>query len=282
MFDHPIIDVGLGLIFFYVVLSLVASAVQEWIASLCALRSKNLRKGVQNLIGDAYAKKVYEHPLVKNLSKDKKLPSYIAPETLSSVLLEVIAKENNGKSYVTHTADEAKALVGSISQDHPLKEILVALIDDGEDAASALKERLAGWFDEGMSRVAGWYKRQAKVMIFVIAGTVTLATNASSIHMAEEFWRNDALRTQIAAQAQVAAQAGNVSGLEASNLQSLEAFPIGWKTAPTGALDWLKTLLGWIITTAAVSLGAPFWFDLLSKVANLRGSGGQAQARKTP
>ena len=156
MFDHPIIDVGLGLIFFYVVLSLVASAVQEWIASLCALRSKNLQKGVQNLIGDEYAQKVYEHPLVKNLSKDKKLPSYIAPETLSGVLLEVIAKESNGKSYVAHSADEAKALVGNISQDHPLKEILVALIDDSEDAATALKDRLAGWFDEGMSRVAGW------------------------------------------------------------------------------------------------------------------------------
>ena len=280
MFDHPIIDVGLGLIFFYVVLSLVASAVQEWIASLCALRSKNLQKGVQNLIGDEYAQKVYEHPLVKNLSKDKKLPSYIAPETLSGVLLEVIAKESNGKSYVAHTADEAKALVGNISQDHPLKEILVALIDDSEDAATALKDRLAGWFDEGMSRVAGWYKRQAKVLIFVIAGTVTVAANASTIHLAEEFWRNDALRTQIAAQAQVAAQAGDVSGLEASDLESLEAFPIGWRSLPAGASDWLKTVFGWIITTAAVSLGAPFWFDLLNKVANLRGSGGQAQARK--
>ena len=282
MFDHPIIDVGLGLIFFYVVLSLVASAVQEWIASLCALRSKNLCKGVKNLIGDSYAQKVYDHPLIKNLSKDKKLPSYIAPETLSGVLLEVIAKENNGKSYVTHTANDAKALIGKLSQDHPLKEILVALIDDGEDAANVLKERLAGWFDEGMSRVAGWYKRQAKLMIFVIAGSVTLATNASSIHMAEEFWRNDALRTQIAAQAQVAAQTSDVSGLEASNLQSLEAFPIGWNNVPSGALDWFMTFLGWIITTAAVSLGAPFWFDLLSKVANLRGSGGQPQARKSP
>ena len=282
MFDHPIIDVGFGLIFFYVVLSLVASAVQEWIASLFALRSKNLRKGVQNLIGDAYAKRVYDHPLVKNLSKEKKLPSYIAPETLSAVLLEVIAKENSGRSYVTHTADEAKALVGNISQDHPLRDILVALIDDGEEAATALKERLAGWFDEGMSRVAGWYKRQAKVMIFVIAGSVTLATNASSIHMAEEFWRNDALRTQIAAQAQVAAQTGEASGLEAGNLKRLESFPIGWSAFPNGILDWLKTVLGWIITTAAISLGAPFWFDLLGKVANLRGSGGQAPARKTP
>ena len=52
MFDHPIIDVALGLVFFYVVLSLFASAVQEWIASVCALRSKNLRQGIGNLVGD--------------------------------------------------------------------------------------------------------------------------------------------------------------------------------------------------------------------------------------
>ena len=162
MLDHPIIDVGLGLIFFYIVLSLVASAVQEWVASLLALRSRNLWAGVHNLIGDEYAKKVYGHPLVKNLSKKGKLPSYIAPETLSTVLLEVIAKESNGKSYVAHTANEAKAMVGNISEKHPLKDILGALLDDGEDAANMLKDRLAGWFDEGMSRVTGWYKRQAK------------------------------------------------------------------------------------------------------------------------
>jgi hypothetical protein len=32
-------------------------------------------------------------------------------------------------------------------------------------------------------------------------------------------------------------------------------------------------LLGLIITAVAVSQGAPFWFDLLSKLVNLRGSG---------
>ena len=41
-----------------------------------------------------------------------------------------------------------------------------------------------------------------------------------------------------------------------------------------------KFRLGWLITAAAVSLGAPFWFDLLGKVANLRGSGGKAQTQK--
>lgn len=31
-------------------------------------------------------------------------------------------------------------------------------------------------------------------------------------------------------------------------------------------------LLGWTLTAAAVSLGAPFWFDLLQKIAQIRSS----------
>jgi len=34
----------------------------------------------------------------------------------------------------------------------------------------------------------------------------------------------------------------------------------------------LKSMLGWIITALALSLGAPFWFDLLNKLMKLRGS----------
>src|SRR4029078_3632217 len=30
---------------------------------------------------------------------------------------------------------------------------------------------------------------------------------------------------------------------------------------------------GWLITAFAISLGAPFWFDLLNKVTQLRGTG---------
>ena len=33
-----------------------------------------------------------------------------------------------------------------------------------------------------------------------------------------------------------------------------------------------KSLLGWIITAIALSMGAPFWFDLLNKLMKLRGS----------
>lgn len=36
---------------------------------------------------------------------------------------------------------------------------------------------------------------------------------------------------------------------------------------------WLRAIVGWFLTALAVSMGAPFWFDLLSKFLNVRGAG---------
>ena len=296
MFEHPVVDVALGLIFFYVTLSVVTSAVQEWIASLGNLRSTNLRAGIERLVGDKYAKAVYAHPLVRNLSRrDNKLPSYIAPETLSTVLLEVLAKNEDGKSFVSLKADEVRALIAKLPQgaggdvadkkdDDDLAAVLTALVTDGEKAAIELQEKLASWFDEGMTRISGWYKRKVKLFIFIVSGLVVVSTNASTIHVAEALWTNEALRTEIAAQATLAAAKGDVTLLEDKNLINLQKFPIGWENYTTLQNpvsiwkdgEWFKLFIGWLITVAAISLGAPFWFDLLGKVANLKATGGKA------
>jgi len=39
---------------------------------------------------------------------------------------------------------------------------------------------------------------------------------------------------------------------------------------------WLLKLLGWLITAAALTFGAPFWFDVLGKLARVRNAGGVA------
>ena len=51
----------------------------------------------------------------------------------------------------------------------------------------------------------------------------------------------------------------------------------GWPWGSKGPLQWLGDwnniiahhLVGWLITVIAVSLGAPFWFDLLSKIISI-------------
>ena len=44
----------------------------------------------------------------------------------------------------------------------------------------------------------------------------------------------------------------------------------GWR--PKDSTLWSLTLLGWFLTALAISMGAPFWFDLLNRLMKLRGS----------
>ncbi len=58
--------------------------------------------------------------------------------------------------------------------------------------------------------------------------------------------------------------------------QLTTALGIGWSSFPDHkswkdwVIDWSVRILGWLVTAVAISLGAPFWFDLLKKVVNLK------------
>jgi hypothetical protein len=51
--------------------------------------------------------------------------------------------------------------------------------------------------------------------------------------------------------------------------------PIGWSHATSPHSFWATVgkILGLLVTAFALALGAPFWFDLISKVSRVRGSG---------
>jgi len=48
--------------------------------------------------------------------------------------------------------------------------------------------QVAGWFDEGMNRVSGWYRRQTQLIIFVIGAIVAGSLNASTVHVVQDLW----------------------------------------------------------------------------------------------
>jgi hypothetical protein len=61
--------------------------------------------------------------------------------------------------------------------------------------------------------------------------------------------------------------------------------PLGWShdTSPHNFFwEGLGKVLGLLVTAFALTLGAPFWFDLLGKVSNLRGSGPPATTESKP
>src|SRR5262249_28586144 len=97
--------------------------------------------------------------------------------------------------------------------------------------------------------------------------------NANALSAADNLWRDDALRKGLVAQ--VENNRADTKANEAlDRLEDLQ-FPVGWQKAnqPHGTDEWIVALLGWVLTGVAISFGAPFWFDLLNKVANLRAAG---------
>ncbi|QKG55223.1 hypothetical protein GKZ68_00355 [Hymenobacter sp. BRD128] len=66
-----------------------------------------------------------------------------------------------------------------------------------------------------------------------------------------------------------------VKGPIRSNFQAWYAPVIGppFFGPQSQSQPWWHTLLGWVLTAAALSVGAPFWFDLLCRLVNIRNLG---------
>jgi hypothetical protein len=143
-----------------------------------------------------------------------------------------------------------------------------------------------------MDRVSGWYKRRTQIALTVIALIVTLLANADALQIGRSLWNDDAVRAAVVAQAQQAvskgqatpdggkdaSQAAETLSQQVSDVKSLE-LPLGWSTDPKDP-RWFDSgwgaagkVLGLITTTLALTLGAPFWFDLLGRVSRLRTTG---------
>lgn len=68
-------------------------------------------------------------------------------------------------------------------------------------------------------------------------------------------------------------EAKDAIGMKAEEVKALldsMPIPMGWQFSFN---PWYCGIVGWIITAVAISLGAPFWFDPLQKVVNIRAAG---------
>lgn len=290
MFEFgTMIDIGLGLILIYASISLIVSGLQEAISTISRTRSNTLKEGVNNLLGDPAAKKFYEHSLIKALSHKSKTrqPSYIPSARFADVIIDLLN--------LTDGAPLDQQLAKQSGTDKGLLDIVQPLARKAQGDMSALRKELASLFDDSMDRVSGWYVRNARIWSIFIAAFVVIFMNVDSIRIAQEVSRNEVLRIKLIAVSEMGLEEENLS----DEILKINELPIGWACPDTADMivtekadtaekeeekigSWgvcvaqnfsATTLFGWIMTIAAVSLGAPFWFDLLSKVARLRGTG---------
>ena len=97
---------------------------------------------------------------------------------------------------------------------------------------------------------------------------------------------NTNTRSELVKDSVTLAQLNRATDTLRSNLAALKSeipaeIPLGWKDEQYPQKEWWersacaigKHFFGWLATILAVMLGAPFWFDTLNKISNIRGTG---------
>jgi hypothetical protein len=224
-----------------------------------------------------------------NQTKVSNLPGTV----FAAALLELATIKSQGGSVEANLAELADAYAGS-----PLGGYLSTVVRKAGTDIYSVTDQIAAWFDAQMVRVSQTYRKNIKWFLAVLGLVVALVCNIDTLHVAQ------ALRTSADLREVVAATAGQIKpntecdaiipadepavkilkcGLE--DLESFNAlgvvvpFSDKWTdrlgAAWTGAQQtnvWSHAL-GIGITTGAVALGGPMWFDFLMLLTGRKKNG---------
>lgn len=321
MFNSTTLEVAIGMAFIYLLLSLFCTAFNEAIASILGSRAKNLEKGIESLFTgglksaegkDAMGavvpavtltEAIYDHGLVQSLYRSiaseqatgllsrlgTHLPSYIPSRTFSSALLDVLFPQTTAT--IGGNANNLAGMLAELEKlpDSKAKQAICTLVKQAGGDMAATRCAIEEWFDDGMDRAAGWYKRKTQFVLFAIGLALAVGLNVDSIAIGRTLWISPALRSySVAAAEQYARNQGEITGGAADYLHQLDSLslPIGWNPAkypwmktqiekPTSSqefsrLSLIVVLAGWFLTAIAMTLGAPFWFDMLNQIMVIR------------
>jgi hypothetical protein len=164
-----------------------------------------------------------------------------------------------------------------------------------EEGISLLKNEISLTFNNSMERASGVYKRNSKGVAILIGLFLSVSTNADTLHIINRLAKDSALRDTIVYNAgEILAQNPQPNGVDIDYLRRQAdiaftdmALPIGWTdTNLKHQVNWtsenrkkfpfwtiIRLIPGWILSAIAIAMGAPFWFDLLGKLVNVRGAG---------
>lgn len=251
--------------------------------------------------GNTMVKSFYAHPMVKALHEDGTRPSYIPATTFSQVMVDLFSPADGT------TPRSIPAFVSGINNALPanddLRRTLLVLSGDAADIAQ-LRSCLENWFNSSMDRVSAWYKNKSQKMILFISLVVCFFINADTLQLVNDLYQNPSQRSALVAQAEqmVRAPATNPPSSVASASDTVgksltkeqaekladtiaklnkTGFSWGWSkhqfaklmNESDAPIKIILKVIGILLTAIAASLGAPFWFDILNKLINIRSVG---------
>jgi hypothetical protein len=237
MFGSAIFEAALGAVVVYILLSLVCMSVNEWITRVLNLRSGLLEKEIRQLLGPRLSKALAAQPLIQGAFEGRRYPNYLPTSTFALALMNLAYEYTpgvKGDPGFTRVKEEWEGTDRQL-----LESLRLAATSMGP-----IQTRIEKWFDLDMEQASGKFKRIASAVVLAVSAIIVGAANVNTIAIVSHLY--DGALTHAATH-----------------------FKLFWPDSQ----PWYLKAAGLILTWVAVSLGAPFWFDMLNKLVNLRQTG---------
>ncbi len=323
-----IVDVAIGLILMFLLLSLVCSSMKEALETVMKYRSRDLERGLREIFGETQSKNLvasfYQHPLINGLFKGNynpkkkgNLPSYIPTETFSLAVMDLlwpnslralslqsssVPRRAGGdlpselsNPAPSNPAEDFKAAVLDLPAESNLRGALLPLIDSAGGDIDQVRKNIEQWYDNAMDRVSGWYKRRTQIIIAALGLLIAISMNVDTLAIVRYLNTNQTTRAVLIAESQAYLESGHAPqqptgtelvdtlgwierqggipigwALQKEAGQSQQDFDKDWRRPPATAVTWAYKVAGLLFTIFAISLGAPFWFDVLNRIMVIR------------
>jgi hypothetical protein len=223
MFGSEILEVVIGIIFIYILVSILCTAIREGIESWLKTRAVYLEDGIRELLndktGEGLATHFYNHPLIFSLFsgaykpgessklltrcvKGTNLPSYIPAKNFALALMDIAARGpvTNAASSDPYTPivclDTVRMNIANLKNESVQRAVLTA-IDCAQGNLNRAQANLEAWYDGTMDRVSGWYKRQTQWIVFGLCLAVTVGLNINTITIVDYLSQNNEVRAAL-------------------------------------------------------------------------------------
>ncbi|HLP57785.1 MAG TPA: hypothetical protein VK186_03105 [Candidatus Deferrimicrobium sp.] len=234
-------------------------------------------------------------------------PKYISSKAFAQALLESILKAQKDEKIAPEGSStppagaEKKAVIiegmrKSIAKiENPqVKNMLLGMLESTEKRTAGWEEKcenakkvIEDWFNDEMELLSAWYKRQTHKVLLLLAVIFCIVFNVDTIMITRTLSVDSALQQSVKnAVVQTVNEPIDSTSVDSykqgkeiqAQIQQL-GIPIGWTSTPASDLAprgipqdflaWFYKVIGILMSILAVSLGAPFWFDVLKKMITL-------------
>jgi len=302
------VDVLIGLAVIMLALSMAVTMITQFVTTILNSRGRHLKRGLVDLLGQIdpvlraevagrIADAVLMHPLIS--ASGRRLGSVVHREELTALLLDLASPDSRLEPAAQQALRGALARNGVSDPDATLRNIRAATLqlEAGnpmlassvrhtlailQEARSDYTAKINNWFDQTIDRVAQRFTASTRAITFAGAVLVAAALQVDTVGLVNRLSADDMLRQAFVAQA-AATHGGSAptaagarstpEGMEREYLAFLAEN--GVIAIPRSGQAWVQrwavvNLGGVLVTSLLLSLGAPFWYNALGRLLQLR------------